>query len=283
MTAYRALELEFVVHVDEPALRDHVADVFQSLAVDDARAEHLEQIRVTAAPDLDGLARFDVVHDDVTLGSGLTAPAVVDAIVQRINVRCIESDGWLSTHASAVARDGDAVLFAAHSESGKSTLAAGLVRAGYAYVTDEAVALDWQHGCIQPYPKPISLDPGSWPLFPEAEPELERGADASDASDAAFAQWQVPPGRLGPGRVSGPCRPRWVVFPEYVAGAPTTLTPIARGEALVEWAKNTFRFNQHGRRALELLGALVPDVDCYRMTVGDLDHAVARVRELVGA
>jgi hypothetical protein len=277
MTTYRALDLEFVVHVDDPALHHHVADVFQSLAVDDARAAHLEQIRVTAAadPGPDGPACFDVVHDDVALGSGLTAPAVVDAIVQRINIRCIESEGWLSTHASAVARDGDAVLFAAHSESGKSTLAAGLVRAGCAYVTDEAVALDWHHGCIQPYPKPISLDPGSWPLFPEVEPVT------GSAFDAPFVQWQVPPERLGPGHVSGPCRPRWVVFPEYVAGAPTTLTPISRGEALVEWAKNTFRFNQHGRRALELLGALVPGIDCYRMTVGDLDHAVDHVRELI--
>jgi len=276
MTTYRALDFEFVLQVDDPALRDYVETVFDALVVDERATEVLEVIRITATED-GSASRYDVRHGDAELGTGVTAPAAVDAIVQRANSRCVDSSGWLSTHASCVSRDGHAILFAAHSESGKSTLAAGLVRAGFAYVTDEAVAFDWDAGCIQPYPKPISLDPGSWPLFPELDPR------ATYTDDAPFSQWHVPAAHVGPGRVSAPCRARWLVFPKYEAGADTAIAPITRGEALVEWSKNTFRFNEHGRRALELLGGLVTDVDCYRMTVGDLDDAVARVEELVGA
>jgi hypothetical protein len=193
-----------------------------------------------------------------------------------MNLRAGGSPEYLSTHASAVSLHGDAALFAADRDSGKSTLAAGLVRAGLSYVSDEAVAFEWETGCIQPYPKPISLDPGSWPLFPELDPSAR-------FDDAPLTQWQVPATRIGPGRISPVCRARWLVFPKYEADAATSLTPISRGEALVEWSKNTFRFNQLGRDALELLAQLVPDVECYRMAVGNLDDAVACVTDLVGA
>ena len=43
-------------------------------------------------------------------------------------------------------------------ESGKTTLTAGLVRAGFDYLSDEAVAFDWDTLDIVPYAKPLSID-----------------------------------------------------------------------------------------------------------------------------
>jgi hypothetical protein len=275
--AYRALDFHFAIDTDEPALDAYFGELFEALAVTsdvigDAETFHV----VTAEPDGDS-PRYDAHLDETTTATGSTLPGVVDAVVQRMNSRCIDSPHWLLTHASSISHDGEAALFAAHSESGKSTLATGLVRAGFAYVSDEAVAFDWSSGDIEPYPKPISLDEGSWGLFPELDPSPRIG------DGTPFTQWQVPVGAIGAGRVSPVCRARWVVFPKYEAGAETRLTAITRGEALVEWAKNTFRFNQQGREALTLLADLVPDVDCYRMVVGDLDDAIACVAELVGS
>lgn len=184
------------------------------------------------------------------------------------------SDDSLVMHAGGVAKNGSALVLPAVSESGKSTLTAGLVRAGLDYLSDEAIAFRW-HSChIEPYPKPITLDPGSWHLFPELRPNGETGAEV--------ASWQVSPDGIRPGCVAEAATARWLVFPKYTYGATTELSPIAKGEALVEACKNTFRFRDHGRRALDTLAVIVRHCDCYRLAVGSLDDAVGVVTSLMG-
>jgi hypothetical protein len=165
----------------------------------------------------------------------------------------------------------------AHMESGKTTLTAGLVRAGFDYVSDEAVAFDWDTLEIVPYPKPLSIDPGSWKLFADLEPHAPFTTAGYKAE-----QWQVPAAAIRAGSVATGCSARYLVFPCYAAASPTELVPIGRAEALVELAKNTFRFRDLGRRALAALAQIVEQVECYRLPLGDLDDAVALVDELAG-
>jgi hypothetical protein len=199
---------------------------------------------------------------------------VVNRLVQRLNTLATASPGFVCAHASGVERNGAAYVFPAHMESGKTTLAAGLVRAGFDYLTDEAVAFDPVTSLIEPYPKPLSLDPGSWSLFPEAEP------DPALRHGAALDQWQVPVAALRAGAIGGPCPARFVVFPVYRAGATTEFVAMTRGEALVELARNTFAFNEQGRFALDALARVVRVAECGRLTVGSLDDAVARIEDL---
>ena len=127
-------------------------------------------------------------------------------------------------------------------EAGKTTLTAGLVRAGLGYLTDEALAFDRETLLVQPYPKPLSIDPGAWPLFPSWR-RPSRGKRATTACSGRSGHGD--PAR-GAGRF---CPAAAVVFPRYEAGADTALAPIGRGEALVELAKNTFRFKERGPRS----------------------------------
>ena len=128
---------------------------------------------------------------------------------------------------------------------------------------------------IEPFPKPLSIDPGAWHLFPELEPHADL-----DSDEYKRDQWQVPPAAIRADPVGGPCSARVLAFPNYVEGAPTELAPIGRAEALVELAKNTFSFNQKSRAALDELAIVVRAVDCYRLTVGTLDDAVAIIQRL---
>jgi hypothetical protein len=137
------------------------------------------------------------------------------------------------------------------------------------------VLVDWETLVVIPFPKPISLDPGSWHLFPELEPQAPLPPGYKDA------QWQVPPSAIRPDAVGGSCRIRYFVFPRYAKGTQTRLTPIRRAEATVELAKNTFKFNERPRRSLEALAAAVSDADAYRLDIGDLETAVALVNELI--
>ena len=224
----------------------------------------------------DGFA-VDVDGQEQWASSSISS--VVQECVMRLNQIAVAGCTSLALHAGGVLAggpgSGGGLVLPAKSESGKSTLTAGLVRAGYAYLSDEAIALDWDTHLIQPYPKTMSLDPGAFALFPEWAPSFTEAHDA--ASDA---QWHIPAG--GVGSVGAACEVRFVVFPKYSPEADTRLEPLSRGTALLELCKNTFRFNTQGRRCLDHLADVVRGADCYRLPMSDLDAAVRVVTELVG-
>jgi hypothetical protein len=226
------------------------------------------EFRVSVEPER--LGAYDVE------GTG-EAHSVLIQLMQALNRRAIDSTDALVVHAGGVERDGVGLVLPAHMESGKTTLTAGLVRAGFGYLSDEAVAFDRDTGWIQAYPKPLSLDPGSWPLFPELEPSVPGTSPGADV-----VQWQVPPRAIRPDAVGGRCAARFLVFPKYEAGGSTELRELSRAEATVELARNTFAFREQSRRSLDTVAMIVGNADVYRMAVGDLHDAVSQLDELVG-
>ena len=86
----------------------------------------------------------------------------------------------------------------AASGSGKSTLTAGLARAGLGYLSDELVALELDGavpGRLLPYPKPITVKPGSFAVLADMDP--------GPFGDGWFGE--APGGRVaGPGRARAP-------------------------------------------------------------------------------
>jgi hypothetical protein len=183
------------------------------------------------------------------------------------------ADRFVLLHAAAAVRNGVTVILAAPMEHGKSTTVAGLVRAGYRYVTDETVALVPGSLEVHAYPKPLTLDRGSWHLFPELMAAPIGPADAS---------WFVPATRIRPDAqadIAGP--PRVVVLPAYRHGADTRSSLVAPAQALLELAKATFRFADHPRRNLDELAGLARRVPTYALEIGDLDAATAEIDRLV--
>jgi len=170
-------------------------------------------------------------------------------------------------HAAAAAHDGRLIVLPAESGSGKSTTVAGLVRAGWQYITDEACLIDPQTLVVQPYPKPIGLERGSWRLFPEVTRFLE-----------PHGTWLVPATSLGTAGVGEGSVPAAVVTPRYEPGGTTRLHRLSPGELVMELAQSTFSFNEDGGRHLRVLARLARTVPGYVLTIADLDEAV----ELLG-
>ncbi len=261
----------FEVTADDERVAEHLSRLFAEFAPADPDAADVHPVAVLTAEGATGRLVIDgeLASDDPMRGQ------VINTLVHALTRRMIEAVDALGLHAGGVVRDGIGVALPASMESGKSTLTTGLVRAGFSYLTDEAVLLDWGSGTVIPFPKPISLDTGSWPLFPDLEPH----ADLPDGYQRI--QWQIAPAQIRPDAMGAPCRIRYFVFPKYTSGAATRLTPLARGEATVELAKNTFRFNERARRSLDALADAARAAECFRLDVGDLDTAVALVSELV--
>jgi hypothetical protein len=260
----RALGFEFGVRVMDPVLGSYLDEVLVH-GPHQGTPRHLYSL-VDRGP---GKARYPLYFDGAHLAT-LPSPAfAVSYLLWHINQEVVRhTTGLMLFHASAVERDGAALIFPAPMESGKTTLAAGLVRAGFRYLTDEAVAIDPDTLLVQPYPKALSVDSGSWEVLADLRPQVRE-----ELLPYVGGQWHVNPDAIRPGAVAPACLPRFVIAPRYVQGVTTTLEPISRAEAISVLAENSFNLPNLGASGFTALGQVVRGCRGYRLIVGDLSEA----------
>ena len=268
---FAALGFAFDIQGEDPRLISYIEHLYEPLP-NPGRAVHRYAL---PAGTRNGQA-CELRLDEDRVFQAEVAEALVGPLVHDLNRRALDSSEHLILHAGGVVGDGVGVVFPGAMEAGKTTLAAGLVRAGLGYLTDEGVAIDRETLRIHPYPKPLSVDRGAWPLFPELEPDADLATDAYKHD-----QWQVPPTDIRPDALGQSCPVDVIVFPKHVPGGETALEPLGRAEALIELAKNTYKFNVQERAALDVLAEVVRPAACYRLTNGNLDAAVTAVTSLI--
>lgn len=203
----------------------------------------------------------------------MSGPEAVRTLLWYLNHLALQTDGYVVLHAGAVALDGRGVVLPAEMDVGKSTLVTALVRDGFGYLSDEFGPIGLDDGLLRPYPSPIGLDPGSFPLFPDLKPTL-------DAEFDDVEHWHVP---VAPGWPPGsPGVPvEVIVFPSYTPGSPCSVTPVGPTEAVALVANNTLNFFDLGGRAFRAVSSLVRDAEVYRLIFGDLGEACAMIRGVV--
>lgn len=205
-----------------------------------------------------------------------TPAELLGPVVRRCNHLVARHSPHIAVHAGGIEACGRGVLLAGPTETGKSTLTAGLVLAGARYLSDEAVGIE-PDGRLLSYPKPLTLDPGSHDLFPNLA-ELAVGTSAADAG-----QWQVPVPAIREDAVAPGAPLIHVMLHRYEPGARTSMTEISRAEALYDLCRLNFRFRRRARQSLDTLAAAVRGARCHRLVSGDLDAAVASVLDTVDA
>lgn len=268
----RALDLDFAVRCTDPVIGRYLAHVLSPFEAEGPPAVWWSVV-VSSEPN-----RLSEVWIGEALSGRRRSPhRVVGHVLWRLNKETIRrsSDRYILFHASAAAHHGRGIAFPASMESGKTTLVAGLLRRGLHYVTDEAVAIDPDTLLAHPFPKALSIDPGSWDVLADLRPVLDPAAEP-----IALEQWHVPVDDVGGGTVPDPVPIEFFVFPRYEAGGRTELTPMRRAEAHVTLAENSFNATGHGRRGFDAMAESVRRARCYRLAVSDLDHACDLVIDL---
>lgn len=226
-----------------------------------------------------GKAPFVLYRDGRRIQSAPTYPDLLDLVFAAVHQDAIErTTRYLAVHASAASWRGRGFVFPAPMDSGKTTLVAGLVRAGFRYLSDEAALFDLSTTRLHPFPKVLWMEAPSVRAFPDLQSKL-----APEFRDLSRMRSYVRPGDLRPRATGGPCRLGFVIAPAYRKGEVTRLEPISRSEALVILVQNSFNLRRIGGRGLEVLGEAVGQARCYRLLMGDVDSAVAEVQELAGA
>lgn len=266
----RGLGLCFAVETDSAELAAYLAPLLAPLATTEPADRRYRVERLS-----DGTWRALV--DGTTLAQSADPGHVVATLLWDVNRTVVESSRHLVRLHAAAACEGDAaVVLPAAMESGKTTLVTALVRTGLRYLTDEVVAIDPHDLRVQAYPKALSLDPGSWPLFPDLEPVLP-----PEQQIFTVAQWQVPAATIHADATASSAAIAAVVFPRYEAGATSELTRLSRADALAELAACTFELRRDHARDLEVLGRIAVSVPCYRLRSGDLHDSSRLVLDVL--
>ena len=287
---FRGLDVAFDLATDDARLARVLDRIWAPLAIapDATAATPVRHYRLgpdpTAADGAEPRARLLLSLDGHVVARLASAASTLALTVWHANqLVSTGTERFLQLHAGAVVVDGVAVLLPAAMNSGKSTLTTGLVLAGAAYLTDETVAIDPGRGTVLAYPKAISLDPGSWPLFPALEPAFAR-----DEHDLGHRKWYVVPEAIRAGAaVTAGTDPDGapaadvpvgaIVFPRYDPHAATTLEPFAPLDAAAALAANAFNLLALGQAGVDELVRLATATPCWTLTVGDLDAGVAAV------
>lgn len=270
---FRALAHRFQLRSQSREIGDYLGYVLSGLA-DPAGGGSVSAYSVLDRGEQARRGRWTVYFGDQRVSMSKTVTKAISMVLWHINqeaVRATDTD-MVVLHASAAELDGVGVVLPAPMESGKTTTVAGLIGAGFRYVTDEAVAISTDTGWVTPFAKPLSIDHGSWEVLSHLQPATVL---------PAAIQWHVPAEDVRSGSTGDVMLPRLIVSPRYRLGAETVLTPLGRAQMVVLLAESTFHFPDHGARNFAALADLARRSDCYTLTIGDLDEAVALVTSAV--
>ena len=177
---------------------------------------------------------------------------------------------YVQLHAAVLQRDEIGLVIPGGPGFGKTTLAAGLIQRGWNYASDEFALIDPTTIRLAPFPKSLSIKPGSVALL------QQDGVDFSHVPvfhrEDKGAIRSVLATQIRSDSLAGVVSPQLLIFPTLDPLATPSLTRIARGQAAMHCLRRCFDFPRWGPMAMETVAKMCERCDCYELTSGDLDQ-----------
>lgn len=219
------------------------------------------------------------IGGDFVVPDALPLPLSMGLLAAEMGMNLQVALGWrrhMLLHASAVARDGRAVILSGESGSGKSTLAALLGEDGWRLMGDEFTLIDPAGGDAFAFPRAVSL---------------------KNEAIAAVAG-RVDPARMGPllaGTPKGdirhliprpeaiaamhePAHPALLLFPRF--GGKVAVEPMGEGEAFVRLTEASTNYVALGEAGFSALTRLVRKTPAFAISYPDSATGLALVEQL---
>ncbi len=184
----------------------------------------------------------------------------------------------LVVHGAVLERDGRALILAADPGSGKSTLCAALVHAGWRLLSDELTLVDLENGWLRPVARPISLKNESIEVIRALGDGVAVGEVCPGTTKGAVAHVRPPAASVQ--RLDEPALPAWIVFPKFSHGASLAMESVGRAHAFMELTRHAFNYALLGTVGFEALAALVDRCRILRARYGHLDQVVPELERL---
>lgn len=182
----------------------------------------------------------------------------------------------LLLHASAVERDGRALLMTGLSGAGKSTLATLLAANGWRFMGDEFALLDTATGLVHAFPRLISLKNAGIAAAQAAWPDARMGPLLA-ATPKGDIRHMVPDARAI-GGMDVPAAPALLLFPRH--GFAAAVRPVPPAEAFVRMTQASTNYVPLGEAGFRALTGLIADVPSVAIDYPDGASAIAQVEAL---
>ncbi|MEG8047204.1 HprK-related kinase A [Sphingomonas aerolata] len=185
----------------------------------------------------------------------------------------------LLLHASAVERDGRAVLMTGVSGAGKSTLATLLAARGWRFMGDEFALLDPATGLLHAFPRLISLKNAAIPAAEAAWPDARMGPLMA-ATPKGDIRHMVPDARAI-ASMDQPATPALLLFPRY--GDAAAVRPVPPAEAFVRMTHASTNYVALGEAGFTAMTRLIAQIPAVAIDYPDGASGVAQVEALCAA
>lgn len=182
---------------------------------------------------------------------------------------------FLLLHASAVERDGKAVLMTGHSGAGKSTLSALLGERGWRFMGDEFALIEPATGLLHAFPRPVSLKNESVALFGDVDPS-RLGPVMRDTPKGTVRHLRPPKDAIA--RMDETAKPALLLFPRF--GHEAAVRAMGQAEVFVRLTQASTNYVAMGETGFDALAQLVQTVPTRAIDYPDTQRAIGLVERL---
>ena len=186
---------------------------------------------------------------------------------------------YVQLHAATLEIGGNALILPGNPGCGKSTLTAGLLARGFSYLCDEFALIHRETLDVHPFPRALCMKEASFPVIDRLGLPLRRKVPYRKPVKGRVAF--LNPRDIRSDIEGRPSPVRWIVFPQYTAGASPTLEKLTRSEAAFRLARQCFNFPIHQQDALTTLAGVVRQADCYQLVSGDIQSTCDLVETIL--
>lgn len=261
-----------------PAVLEELQVLFPTPRAGSSQLGAVPDARLDVRPDRNGAEVYELVRDGDSIWQGAHLDELVPLLEWAVATTAVKHLGerYLLFHAGAVAHAARGLILPAAKGSGKTTLVAGLLHAGFRYLSDEVAVVDPGGPYLLPFSKSLCIKEGARAVLAPLFPQLQTTALHHRLSDEPLS-YLVPPMDAPAEHVVAV---HFVVLPRYVPHAQTTLVQVSRSTAARALLEQSFNVRSLGPSAVNETLGMLRGTDCFALTMGELPRAVSLVQEL---
>ena len=256
--------------------------ILQTSELSEEIAPRLEPLpRASSAPDftfrvVESSDGFHIFCDHYCVASEQDVGATRAVLLQEIVRRCRGRDCLASFHAGACGSNSRCVIFPASTQSGKTTLAAVLMKMGLTFYGDDSVLLERDTFSVPIMPFALTVREGSWDILHPRFPELQ---DAPIISRYGQRVRFLPPVRTKADEQCGQVAA--IVFVQFDPDAATEVSSLDALQTLLRLRESGF-WVAHDQQSIRAFLAWIQSTASFAMSYSDVDQAAAIIHRLVG-
>jgi coenzyme PQQ synthesis protein D (PqqD) len=224
------------------------------------------------AEDKDG---FRIFCNDFCVASEESITAARGVLLQEIVRRCRDRDCLAIFHAGACGSNSRCVVFPAGTLSGKTTLAAVLMKMGLTFYSDDSVLLERDTLSVPAMPFSLMVREGSWEVLSPRFPELQDAPIISRYGQRT--RFLRPVGT----KQDGHCQQvRAIVFVRYQRDAANEISTLDPLQTLLRLQESGF-WVAHDEQSIRAFLAWIQSTASFAMSYSDVDHAASIIHRLI--